>query len=100
MNIGRITMEIDSTSCFHFCSHSHRVFKSKVHIKGTSVLKKSTEVIGCCSDRPDKIFRKLLEEYDSLSGIYFFEARKLLIKYFLIVKRKHEVMHINIDDSD
>ena len=79
-------MEIDSNSCFHFCSHFHRGFKSKVNIKGTSVLKKSNEVIGYCSDCRDKI-RKLLGEYDSLSGIYFFEARKLLIQYFPIEKK-------------
>ena len=99
MNIHCISMEIDSTSCLYFCSHFHRAFKSKVNIKGAFILKKSNEVIGYCPDCQVKIFRKLLGEYDSLSNTYFFEARKLLIIYFLIVKEKG-VVHINIDDSN
>ena len=56
-----ICMEIDSTSCFYFCSHFDTGFKSKVNIKEVSILKKSNEVIGYCSDCKDKI-RKFLEE--------------------------------------
>ena len=92
-------MEIDSTSCFYFCSHFHRTFKSKVNIKGASILEKSKEVTGYCSHCRDNISRKLLGEYDSLSNTCFYKARKLLIQYFLIVKEKLVVVHINIDDS-
>ena len=93
-------MEIDSTSCFYFCSHFHRAFKNKVNIKGYSILKKSNELIGYCSDCQDKIFRKLLGEYDSLSDIHFIEARKLLIQYFPTVKQKDKVVHVNIDGDN
>ena len=64
-------MEIGSTSSFYFCSHFHRTFKNKVNIKGYSILKRSNEIIGYCLDCQDKIFRKLLGEYHSLSDIYF-----------------------------
>ena len=50
MNIHNFSMEIDITSCFHFCSHFHQAFKNKVNIIGYSILKKSNEVIGYCSD--------------------------------------------------
>ena len=100
MNIHRIGMEVGSTSCFYFCSHFHKAFKSKVNIKRASILRKSNEIIGYCSNCQDRIFRKLLGEYNSLSDTYFFEARKLLISYFPIVKEKHKVVHININDSN
>ena len=93
-------MEIDSTSYYYFCSHFHRAFKNKVNIKGYSILKRSNEVIGYCLDCQDKIVRKLLGEYHSLSDIYVFEARKLLIQYFPIVKEKDKVVHINIDGDN
>ena len=73
-------MEIDSISCFYFCSHFHRAFQNKVNIKGYSILKKSNEVIGHFCDCQDKIIRKLLGEYNTLPDTYFSEARKLLIQ--------------------
>ena len=84
-------MEIDSDSCFYFCSHFHRVFKSKVNIKGVPILRRSNKVIGHCSHCQDKIFKKLIEENHILSDTYFFESRKLLIQYFPIGKEKHKV---------
>ena len=60
MNIHRVSMEIDSDSCFYFCSLFHRAFKSKVNVDGASILKKSNEVIGYFSYCQNKIFKNLL----------------------------------------
>ena len=89
-----IDIENAALGCIYFCNPFYEVFKNKTKIKNASILDNysSKKALCYCLSCYNKI-KKYLKTCDTLSGQFFFEARKLLIPHHPKIYDKNNLIN-------
>lgn len=103
-HICRFGRDINDTTCFYFCGHFYNAYKENVCVKGATFTEnhEKKEAIAYCATCREYLLEKFCS-IDTLSdGVFFLEAKKLLILHFPYEKPAgtNYAVYVNIDVSE
>lgn len=83
--VHRFKVDSQEANCFYFCSHFDAAFKKSESIEGATLIEdhRLKEVIAYCGICREILLYKFYGFNTLSDALFFFESRKLLIRYFV-----------------